>query len=516
MSLSRSRRIAAALACVSILAGVSGAVIRSSQAASITAKRTLTIAGQASDEGAVTNPGRAGAGPGRDGGFFVYQSFMKKSSSGVSPALATSWHYVGSDDKVFEFNLRHNMRYSDGTPVTAQNVAKWLTYNNAHYPGGGINSLGVASVTAIGRWTVRLHFKAGTADVPTLLSIYGSTAVSPKALAHISRLSDTSDGVGPYMVDPSKTVPGDHYTFVPNPYYYDKSQAKWAKVVVKVITNPSSVLQAFQAGQLDYALANPETAPAAQKAGIRVLSRPIGTATVWFCPGTNGQPFTQPALNDVRVRQALNYAIDRKSLTRAMVGQFGVPQAQEGWINRDVKLDNSYSYDPAKARSLLAAAGYSTGLKLGLIAQTSDNAQTKTLEQGVVGYLQAVGVDVTITTVDPSQWVSTITSGKSDLWIFGGFGAFPQTWTGVITLLKTAGWNDALINRLMSHLTKTSDTAVQAKIERQIITRFTQQAYSVPVANTDQILFVGKHLGGVEIDPNPSFESNNPVFWYPK
>ena len=76
------------------------------------------------------------------------------------------------------------------------------------------------------------------------------------------------------MLDPAQTVTGDHYIFVQNPNYWDKTRQHWKPVTVRAITNPSSMIQAMQAGQVQAALGDATTLTAAASAGLNVTAPP--------------------------------------------------------------------------------------------------------------------------------------------------------------------------------------------------------------------------------------------------
>src|SRR5438477_7012711 len=169
----------------------------------------------------------------------------------VSGDLATSFGYVGKDpNKDFQFTLRHDARFADGTPVDANAVANSLEYwLNAKGPFSTFVGK-VGSVTATSKWTVLIKFLIANPNAARLLSQDFTWGViqGPTALASPTTIGTQTDGAGPYTLDPSQTVTGDHYTYVPNNFYWNKGAVKYGQVVVKIIKDPSSMLQAFETG----------------------------------------------------------------------------------------------------------------------------------------------------------------------------------------------------------------------------------------------------------------------------
>src|SRR5262249_41958618 len=138
----------------------------------------------------------------------------------------------------------------------------------------------------------------------------------PKAVANPATLATQTCGAGQYVVVPSKTVIGDHYTYTPNPSYYDQAAIRFSEVDVKIITQPSTMLSAIGAGQLDVAYGDITTADQAAKAGLTVIHEPNGWdgLNIVDRSGTTSKP-----IGDVRVRQALNYALDRAAITKGLL-----------------------------------------------------------------------------------------------------------------------------------------------------------------------------------------------------
>src|SRR5262249_38691930 len=159
-----------------------------------------------------------------------------------------------------------------------------------------------------------LHLSRAEPRIPFLLSepFESGYIGSPKALANPNSLKTHTDGSGMYMVDPSETVPGDHYTFVPSPTYRDQSAIKFSKVVYKTISQPTTLLAAVQTGQLDAGFGDVSTVDKAKSAGLNVVTAPLGWAGMLFLNrGATTQDGQPNPLAKLQVRQALNYAVDR-------------------------------------------------------------------------------------------------------------------------------------------------------------------------------------------------------------
>jgi peptide/nickel transport system substrate-binding protein len=436
----------------------------------------------------------------------------------VGPALATKWRYLGAGNKNFEFTLRQNARFSNGERVTAQAVKTWLEYF-----GKGtspfLSIMGpVRSIETVGRWTVRLHLRSPNPMIPAVLSeLYNWGSVSaPASVANPSALATRTFGAGPYVLAPSQTVSGSTYTFAPNPYYYDKARIRWSKVVVRVIPSASSILQAILAGQIDVvAGGDVSTADAARSAGLTVVSVPVGWGGLLF-PDLNGT--VAKPLADVRVRQALNYAVDRRAIAAGLVGKWGRPTSEmlstDGW---DPKYQNKYPYNPSRARSLLAAAGYRNGFTLEVLTGAFfPSVSGEALDQAIGKYLEAVGVTLKITSaVTPGEFVQKQrsatfpvmqnTAGTGPMWLQYGFRWHPK---GV---LNPFGISDDEMTKLWL---KGQRATKPEQYWQQMSRRATDQAYALPIYTFSGFAYATKRVGNVFIGQNRSalFATE----WFPK
>jgi peptide/nickel transport system substrate-binding protein len=420
-----------------------------------------------------------------------------------TPGLATSWHYVGTGNKIFDINLRTNARFSTGEKVTGKAVAGWLNWYVSS-KGATSGALGtVSSIKATGPHSLRIKLAASNNGLPLVLSLPGEngSAEAPSCVAKPTVFDTKTCGAGMYKLDPSQTQQNDHYTFVPNPYYYDESKIRFSKITAKVIPDSSSMLQALEAGQVQVLAAAPSTiAPAATAAGFHATA--YSAYGIYYVLDAGGD--IVKALGDVRVRQAINYALDRKAIVSATVGRYGAPAEQmfstDGY---NPKYAHIYPYDPAKAKSLLAAAGYANGFTLDV--DTVDLPMQLAITQGFAKYLGAVGINVKIHPYDIASYWNQTTSGNDP--------AFIQQQNGGVLWLALAhftpgtffdkfagkGWDDPILDSLYKKGAASTDPLPYF---RQLMARYTTQAYSVPVLNLSFLAIAAKKVGGLPNTPN--------------
>lgn len=449
-----------------------------------------------------------------------YAALFHETPAGkIEPQLATSWHYdnsgAGTANEAFEFTLRPDAKFSDGTPVTADSVVGWLKYF-VQSKGLFAGSFGAnPTFTATDPLTVKIQMTSPNPDLPQILSDEGDNAgfvVSPKAVADPSLLNSGSYGAGQYQIRTSQSVNGDHYTYEPNPNYYDKPAVRFKQVYVKVIANASSRLQAQQSGEYQVSLGDATTADAAKSAGLQVMSAPQG---MFFLSLDTRHDVGTPALQNVMVRQAMNYAIDRVGIAKALFGAAGVPKW--GFVTADAKSDSSdfhYDYDVAKAKQLLAQAGYANGFSLDLLCSGYFGNFGEPLMNAVAQNLQAVGIDVKITCLpDQASFSTEVFKYKAAaIQTQDQFDVTPATYPLYLSADSPIAFfgGDKEIDRLYALGASSPDPATYWN---QMWQRYTSQAYVVPLVELPNFFFVSKGIGGVEV--NSTYNTSLPTAWYP-
>ncbi len=437
-------------------------------------------------------------------GTLAYEPLIERAPDGTyRPGLATKWEYIGAGNTTFQLTLRQNARFSDGTPVNSAAVKRWLEYV-PQAKGYDSGRLQIASVETPDDWTVKINLSAASGYVAYWLSLRAWAWVpSSTAVSDPASLSQATYGAGPYVLDPSQSVLGAQavLTYLPNKYFYDKSKIHWNKIVLKQVTSPSSMLQAMQAHQFDVAFGDVSTADAAKAAGLTVTLNEVGWVGVQFYAGGNtGKP-----LSDVRVRQALNYAIDRKTIVTGLFGQWSHPTSQDVWVDAappllDPKLQDFYGYDVAKAKGLLAAAGYPNGFSVNVLVQQDTGVYGDPLIQAVAKYLNAVGVNINIIET-PTQSVKVTkllagAAGGSVTAITADAATGQQVYEGLYSptgALHKFVNPDQTISGYLASL-NTLPSTDQPVTVKKMVAYSVEQATQMPVATVPNLVYVSSSV----------------------
>jgi peptide/nickel transport system substrate-binding protein len=451
----------------------------------------------------------------------AYEPLISLAPDGsFKPALATSWKY-GPGNRSFDLTLRPNVKFSDGTPLTADAVVQSINHEKTANGPVAVYVNVIKSATATGPLTVHLDLVEPDPDVPLVLTqrMLIGDIISPKAAADPTILATESAGAGPYMIDSSQTVSGDHYTYVPNPNYYDQSAIHFKTFTIKVITNPDTALNALKSGQIAYAQGSSTTAPQAQAAGLAVYS----TLSSWYGAllfdrnGTVDKP-----LKSQLVRQALNYATDRVGITKALFGKYGRASDEislPGYetAGYDPKMNNYYAYNLTKAKALLAKAGYAKGFTLHMGA-TPNFGNGVAMAQALASSWAKIGVKVKILSYPTVNQIVAPWAGKKLPIVNAQYDGQPMyieqgqalaANAGLFNPFKTA---DPTLTSLIAKAKKAVGVAAETKAWNAVEDRIVTLAWFVPVASGSYVYFADKKLLGIGLSTT-SF-GPDPVLWH--
>ncbi|MHB8244711.1 MAG: ABC transporter substrate-binding protein [Acidimicrobiales bacterium] len=435
---------------------------------------------------------------------------VRRSNGSLAPGLATSWGYVGRGNRTFVLKLRAGVKFSDGSTLTARNVVADFAYL-AKIGGQSYSAFAGDTVTAPGPLEVMI--KAAKPDPAFAFELTqdqnSGDIISQVGLRAPSKLGTETFGAGPYKIDPSQTVSGDRYTYVPNPNYFDKAAVHWKKIVIEVIPNPQSLLNAMKTGQVNLAQGDPSTLAAAKQAGLTVTMTPL----LWVgavLADRNGKVLKP--LADARVRQALNYATDRSLIAHAIYPGNGSPTNQmtvPGGYGYDATLNKTYPFDIAKAKALLAQAGYPHGFTLDLL--TTNYGGMNLVAEALAQQWGKIGITVKVT--DDANMTQYETAGLS-----GAFPAFmtvygqqPIAAEGPGLFLPAALFNpfhtaNSTLQSLYNQDVAASGNA-RAMLDKQIESFLVHQAWFVPVLTEGLPYYATKNITGTNVSPKaPSVE----------
>jgi len=283
--------------------------------------------------------------------------------------LATSWQ-VSPDARTYTFKLRQGVKFHDGTPFDAEavkfNIDRDSDPSHKYYSKAGAGSLklgygGLDSVTVVDKYTLRIVHKEPFADFLPVLAFGTYSIASPAAIQRYGNDDYPNHPVGTGPFKYAGREKGVKVTFERNPDYWAGAPVL-DSFIVHPLPEAVTRVTALQTGEVDWINAvNPDSMAAVKSNANLVLDLAQLPNTWGYIPNHKYPPTTKRPL-----RQAMSWAIDRETLARDVMKGLASPAKgthAPGTPGYDPNI-TGYGYDPAKARQLLAAAGFPNGLPL--------------------------------------------------------------------------------------------------------------------------------------------------------
>lgn len=396
----------------------------------------------------------------------------------IQPALAEKWE-VGPDGKTYTFSLRKGVKFHDVAPVSGRELTsddvvfsfERILEKNAENIKRDLFAV-ITKVDAVDKYTVRFTLSQPFAPLlANLGTIFG--AIVPRAAIDFKKVTI---GTGPFVL--KEFQPKAKYVYVKNPSYWsnglDGKPLPYLDGFTQVIIpDEGSRLSALRAGQLDFTdLLVDNLAKELLKSNPALVSEKFpGNFSVMTRINVKEKP-----LDDVRVRQAMALALDRQAIANALGGGTGtvngpVPAALTDWAVPVGELAN-FKPDVAKAKALLAAAGFAGGLKLTAILQRSPQNRTIMLE-AMQAQLKTVGIDLQLQFVESAELQKRRVDRNYQL--LGDNltpSAEPDTYTWIEYHSKSSGnvgnYNDPALDALLDKARASTDPAERKKVLRDI------------------------------------------------
>ncbi|WP_237248775.1 ABC transporter substrate-binding protein [Spelaeicoccus albus] len=330
------------------------------------------------------------------------------------PGLAKS--VKNPNPKTYVFTLRKHLEFQNGKRVTPAIVKTNLEYYGDKKTGSGLYT-GLKYIESIetGAHSVTVHLDGPDTAFLQWLAV-PTAAIVPKS--SLNKTTSNKIGAGPFKL--TKYQPGIGMTFVKFKKYYGAKSVKLHKIEMKFYADAQSRVNALTSGDVDLIdyVPWPNWNKLAKTPGVTVAGQQGPFQYVQF--NVTKKPFSNP-----KVRQAVAYAVNRKNSVAAAFQGHGkpldgvvIPKSDPAY---DPQYANLWSHDPAKAKKLLAQAGYPNGFKATLLT-TSQYQFLEDLGLSVQSDLKAIGIDVKMDSPDWATRTKKGNSGDYDLAVSGGAG----------------------------------------------------------------------------------------------
>lgn len=405
----------------------------------------------------------------------LFEGLTVSTSDGFKPGIAESWD-VSEDGKTYTFHLRDDAKWSDGDPVTAKDFEySWRRICDPDYAsealqaitdyvvGGqeyfdGTGSYDDIKATAIDDYTFEVVLKNVTPYFPQLVAndVYLPIKkdVVEAAGEGWEKKPETCVSNGPFMLEEYQV--GSHFLFKKNPNYYDADSVKLAGIKAVIITDDNTAYQAYQAGEIDVM----DNLPSEQIPQIVAEDPNVIVSADTGAQFMNFNVDKAPTDN-VHVRKAIAYAIDRKQIVEQVLKDGSVPasgfiaptcQKTDGGSFRTMESDGypaeEYGINPRQAnveaaKQELAEAGYPDGKDFPALEITyANNDRNKKTCEAIQQMLEDnLGITVTLRAEESSVFTSTKNKGDYQM-ATGGWTNSPYDASGLIKLFYSQNGNN--------------------------------------------------------------------------
>lgn len=411
----------------------------------------------------------------------IFDTLVYSDNEGqLQPNAAESWDY-SDDARTLTFTLRDGMTFSNGDPVDSAAVKATLERTQAT-PGARAGDLvQVESIDAPDPLTVVLNLSSPAPALLTNLAS-GTGVIGHPATLDTERTALDPVGSGAYVLDTEASVTGSTYVLERRDDYWNVEAYPFETITVRVITDAQAQLNALQAGELDAGGLTADQVATVEAAGLTTtFVEAMAVASVLILD-RNGD--VQPALADVRVRQAINLAFDRAGYLQALLGGGG--RVTNQFFNPylggyDPELDEYYDFDVEAARDLMAEAGYADGFS---VTMPSTFLST-TFEPSITQSLADIGITVEWEPVPPQEVASSLFTKKYPMAFFIDGLSVPARELdnnyGPNGFLNPFQYADPELTALMDEVATTTDPEAADDLYQQISAYTVENALGAPL-----------------------------------
>ena len=430
----------------------------------------------------------------------IYEGLYKFDYEGnLNPCLATDVE-ISDDASVYTFTIREGVKFHDGSDLDANDVvyslkraAGLLDTQNGTALVSELDPISDVTVTSDGRVEVTLEVSNCE-----LLS-YFTTGIIPEGYDNCQK---APVGTGPFKFE--SYMPGQSVVLVKNENYWQSGLPYLDKVTFKVCADMDAGLTELANGSIDiFPYLTTDRANQLDPTKYNILSNGSNMVQI-FALNNAVEP-----LNDVRVRQAISYAVNRKDVISVTMDGAGVElttaMSPAMGSYYDTSLDGTYDQNIEKAKSLLAEAGYENGFDITCTVPSSYLIHVNTAVE-LASELKAIGINMEIKQVDWATWLDEVYGGRnyeatvicltSTYAPFDVVGRYASTADG-----NFINYSNEEVDRLLEEIPMTSDLAVRTELYHQVLGILTEDACSVYIQDPTTITAVSTRLEGYHVYP---------------
>ncbi|MDR2247637.1 MAG: ABC transporter substrate-binding protein [Treponema sp.] len=396
----------------------------------------------------------------------------------IMPGLAQSWRNI--DNLTWEFKLKENVFFHDGTPFDAE-AARW-SLTRAVNESPSVQSLSkIDRIEVVDPHTIRVITKTTNADLPEVLH-YSNTGIIAKSSVDASGKFIKPVGTGPFVF--SSFNPGSGNVEVVKNQRYHGKPANLDRVIFRPITDPNTRALAIENGEIDFTIDPPLNEINRMRNLQGITIKPYETPRVYIAQ----MNMKHSPLNDIKVRQALSHAIDNNAIVDHVLYGIGSPaigsySSNIAWVNRSLA---PYAYDPALAKRLLAEAGYTDTNGDGILDKAGKPLELRMITyperpglppiaQALQGYFADIGVTLKVDIMTSSATSAALRQPDWDFYLMANATTMIPTPAyhlnsafSTASNAATGGYSNPEVDKLLEELVGTFDLSKKYEIARQI------------------------------------------------
>ena len=447
----------------------------------------------------------------------------KFDGSGVRPVLAERWE-ISEDGKVYTFYLRKGVAFHDGTPFNAKavkfNYDRILDKNNAYHKALNFapqmrRLSEVIKYEVVDDYTFRMTLRIPLSAYLEYLSTSAGQIVSPTALEkHGPRyLLDHAVGTGPFRF--VRWDKGERLVMERNPDYWDKTRSYPDKIIMTFIPEGQGRVAALQAGQVNFIQNVPPDSVDILRKNPSIKIIELKSRHIWY--GVMNLESFKP-FKDKRVRQAMNYAINKEVISKDILRNTGFPSKgmiSSGfgpWENKRLK---GYPHNPEKAKQLLSEAGYPDGFECNFVIPASGSGMQDpvAIATMIQADLATVGVKANIQTY---EWGAF----QKEYLMKGRFQLSCRSWSSIVgdpdnpmysmfhsSQIAPKGWNTARYSnpeydKIVEEARAVTDSKKRKALYDKAQEIIVEDAPFIFVDHGITIVAVSKKVHGFQLHPN--------------
>ncbi len=432
--------------------------------------------------------------------FNVYEGLYKYDHEGnLNPCLATGVE-ISADASVYTFTIRDGVKFHDGSDLDASDVVYSLKRASGLLDGQDSTALvseldSIKDVTASSDGKVVVTLESSNSE---LLS-YFTTGIIPD---NYDNCQQAPVGTGPFKFDSYN--PGQSVILKKNENYWQNGLPYLDSVTFKVCADMDAGLTELASGSIDiFPYLTTDRANQLDPAKFNILSNGSNMVQI-FALNNSVEP-----LNDVRVRKAINYAINRKDIISVTMDGAGVElttaMSPAMGSYYDKSLDGTFDQDIEKAKALLAEAGYENGFDISCTVPSSYLIHVNTAVE-LASELKAVGINMEIKQVDWATWLDQVYAGRqydttvialtSTYAPYDVLGRYKSTDDG-----NFINYSNSTVDELLTRIPQTADVNERTALYHQVLGCLTEDACSAYIQDPTTITAVSTRLEGYNVYP---------------